>query len=94
LARYEDSLRAALRSCQGASAPPRVRGGPDHVTARARRGRFDTFRFAHYKEKVIDPLPRVTRGGVETVAIVGAMRRLPAVDSMRHPAQGCVTMER
>ena len=38
------------------------------------RERFDTYRFADYKEKVIDLLMRVTTVSVETVAITRAMR--------------------
>jgi predicted helicase len=38
------------------------------------RERFNTYRFADYKEKVIDLLMRVTRVSVETVAITGAMK--------------------
>ena len=38
------------------------------------RERFDTYRFADYKEKVIDLLTRVTRVTVETQEIVEAMR--------------------
>jgi predicted helicase len=41
------------------------------------RERFNTYRFADHKEKVIDLLMRVTRVSVETVAIVEEMRRLP-----------------
>ena len=37
------------------------------------REKFDTYRFADYKEKVIDLLMRVTRVSVETQAIVEAM---------------------
>ena len=40
------------------------------------RERFNTYRFADYKEKVIDLLGRVTRVSVETVAIADAMRVL------------------
>jgi predicted helicase len=40
------------------------------------RERFDTYRFADHKEKVVDLLMRVTRVSVETVAITEAMRRL------------------
>ena len=39
------------------------------------REKFDTYRFADYKEKVIDLLTRVTRVSVETQAIVEAMRK-------------------
>jgi predicted helicase len=39
------------------------------------REKFDTYRFADYKDKVIDLLARVTRVSVETQAIVEAMRR-------------------
>ena len=41
------------------------------------RERFNIYRFADHKEKVIDLLMRVTRVSVETVAIVEAMRQLP-----------------
>ena len=41
------------------------------------REKFNTYRFADHKEKMIDLLMRVTRVSVETVAIVEAMRRLP-----------------
>ena len=41
------------------------------------RERFNTYRFADHKEKVIDLLMRVTRVSVETVAIVEAMRQFP-----------------
>nr|MBA3449343.1 DNA methyltransferase [Pseudaminobacter sp.] len=37
------------------------------------REKFNTYRFADYKEKVIDLLARVTRVSVETVAITEAM---------------------
>jgi predicted helicase len=38
------------------------------------REKFNTYRFADYKEKVVDLIARVTRVSVETVAIVEAMR--------------------
>ena len=38
------------------------------------REKFDTYRFADYKEKVIDLLMRVTTVSVETVAITDAMK--------------------
>jgi predicted helicase len=38
------------------------------------REKFDTYRFADHKEKVIDLLIRVTRVSVETQAIVEAMK--------------------
>jgi predicted helicase len=41
------------------------------------RERFNTYRFADYKEKVIDLLARVTRVSVDTQAIVEAMRDAP-----------------
>jgi predicted helicase len=41
------------------------------------RSRFNTYRFADHKERVIDLLRRLTRVSVETVAITEAMRRLP-----------------
>lgn len=37
--------------------------------------RFNTYRFADYKEKVIDLLARVARVSVETVAVVEEMRK-------------------
>ena len=41
------------------------------------REKFNTYRFADYKEKVVDLLKRVTRVSVETMAIVEAMRATP-----------------
>jgi predicted helicase len=41
------------------------------------REKFNTYRFADYKEKVVDLLKRVTRVSVETMAIVEAMRAAP-----------------
>ena len=38
------------------------------------REKFNTYRFADHKEKVIDLLRRVTRVSVETMKIVEAMR--------------------
>ncbi|HCL66159.1 MAG TPA: DNA methyltransferase [Rhizobium sp.] len=38
------------------------------------RERFNTYRFADYKEKVVDLIARVTRVSVETVAITEAMK--------------------
>jgi predicted helicase len=38
------------------------------------REKFDTYRFADYKEKVIDLLMRVTTVSVETQTIVGMMK--------------------
>jgi len=38
------------------------------------REKFDTYRFADYKEKVVDLLTRVTTVSVETQKIVSAMR--------------------
>ena len=38
------------------------------------REKFDTYRFADHKERVVDLLGRVTRVSVETVAITEAMR--------------------
>ena len=43
------------------------------------REKFNTYRFADYKEKVVDLLKRVTRVSVETMAIVEAMRATPTV---------------
>jgi predicted helicase len=40
------------------------------------REKFNTYRFADYKDKVIDLLARVTRVSVETQRIVGAMKDL------------------
>lgn len=41
------------------------------------REKFDTYRFADHKERVIDLLKRVTRVSVETVRITEAMRKAP-----------------
>ena len=41
------------------------------------RAKFDTYRFADYKEKVVDLLARVTTVSVETIRIVDAMRTAP-----------------
>ena len=38
------------------------------------REKFDTYRFADHKEKVVDLLMRVTTVSVETVQIVAAMK--------------------
>ncbi len=40
------------------------------------REKFNTYRFAHYKETVIDLLARVTRVSVETMQIIAAMKAL------------------
>jgi predicted helicase len=40
------------------------------------RERFNTYRFADHKERVIDLLARVTRVSVETMELVAAMKRL------------------
>jgi len=61
------------------------------------RERFNTYRFADHKERVIDLLTRVTRVSVETVAIVEAMRQLPASaraaeSGMRQPTHESVTL--
>lgn len=45
-----------------------------HPTIRAR---FNTYRFADHKERVIDLLARVARVSVETMEIVKAMRNAP-----------------
>ncbi len=41
------------------------------------REKFNTYRFADYKEKVVDLLMRVTRVSVDTMKIVEAMRAAP-----------------
>jgi predicted helicase len=41
------------------------------------REKFNTYRFADHKEKVIDLLARVTRVSVDTQRIVEAMRATP-----------------
>jgi predicted helicase len=41
------------------------------------RARFNTYRFADHKERVVDLLARVTRVSVETQAIVDAMAAEP-----------------
>ena len=51
-------------------------GGGREKAARdpTNREKFNTCRFADYKDKVIDLLMRVTRVSVETMEIVAAMR--------------------
>lgn len=39
------------------------------------REKFDTYRFADYKEQVIDLLMRVTTVSIHTISIVSAMKR-------------------
>ena len=41
------------------------------------RAKFNTYRFADHKDKVIDLIARVTRVSVETQSIAEAMRSLP-----------------
>ena len=41
------------------------------------RARFDTYRFADHKERVIDLLARVVRVSVETLRIVQAVKAAP-----------------
>ena len=41
------------------------------------RAKFDTYRFANHKERVIDLLARMTRVSVETVRIVEALKSGP-----------------
>ena len=41
------------------------------------RDKFDTYRFADHKERVIDLLARVIRVSVDTVRIVGTLAELP-----------------
>ncbi|MGQ0800614.1 MAG: type ISP restriction/modification enzyme [Pseudomarimonas sp.] len=41
------------------------------------RERFNTYRFADHKQRVIDMLARITRVSVETMTIVESMRRVP-----------------
>jgi len=43
---------------------------------RPSREKFNTYRFADYKEKVIDLLMRVTTVSVRTVDIVNSMRKV------------------
>ena len=42
--------------------------------------KFNTYRFADYKERMIDLLARVVRVSVDTVAITRAMRALARAD--------------
>jgi predicted helicase len=41
------------------------------------REKFNTYRFADYKEKVVDLLSRVTTVSVQTVAVIDSMRKAP-----------------
>ena len=45
------------------------------------REKFDSYRFADHKEKVVDLLVRVTRVSVETTEIVAAMKAAKRQDS-------------
>jgi len=45
------------------------------------RGKFNTYRFADYKEHVADLIARVTRVSVETVEITRAMAAVPRDDT-------------
>jgi hypothetical protein len=65
----------------GLQARQPLRAGVDSGSAQGKetegptiREKFDTYRFADYKEKVIDLLMRVTRVSVETQRITAAMR--------------------
>ena len=58
------------RSCQSRAKRPSTQKWVDATI----RDKFDTYRFADFKEKVIDLLMRVTTVSVETVAIVEAMK--------------------
>ena len=60
-----DSRRCAKGHAEG-------RQGKRHDPAI--REKFNTYRFADYKEKVIDLICRVTRVSVETVHVTEAMR--------------------
>ena len=46
------------------------------------RDRFNTYRFADYKEQVIDLLQRVCTVSVETVRIVGRLNLLSGIDQI------------
>ena len=46
------------------------------------RDRFNTYRFADYKEQVIDFLQRVCTVSVETVRIVGRLNLLSGIDQI------------
>jgi hypothetical protein len=45
------------------------------------RGKFNTYRFADYKEKVIDLLTRVTTVSVRTVAIIESMKESSSLNA-------------
>jgi hypothetical protein len=55
------------------NAPVRLAPGLETQPRRAGE-KFNTYRFADYKEKVINLLARVTRVSVETMKIVEAMQ--------------------
>lgn len=58
------------------------------------REKFDTYRFADYKEKVINLLMRVTRVSVETQAIVEAMKAAARRRSAKHTKQSAAHLSR
>ncbi len=64
-------FRSQIRAPCDASGPEKT---PKDPTIREK---FNSYRFADYKEKVVDLLQRVTRVSVETMAIVEAMRATP-----------------
>ena len=48
--------------------------------------KFNTYRFADYKESMIELLAKVVRVSVETVAITEAMRALDRLETSSAPA--------
>lgn len=52
------------------------------------REKFNTYRFADYKEQVVDLLARVVTVSLETVAITDAMAAVPAVARAGRPGAG------
>jgi predicted helicase len=60
---------------RGRAAWPCGEGQPSKAEVGGIREKFNAYRFADHKEKVIDLLMRVTRVSVETMEIVEAMKK-------------------
>ncbi len=73
IAQYLNDL-SRLRQVSGTHRESVVREAFKNPTIREK---FNTYRFANHREKVIDLLARVTRVSVDTQRIVEAMRTQP-----------------
>jgi predicted helicase len=55
------------------------------------RERFNTYRFADHKEKVIELLTRVTRVSIDTMKVVAAMEAQKGLEVRRQPLLATVS---